>query len=248
MNQETEEVIAEETDVETPENPETTEAEAAPPAPEGENAVEEEPAASEDVEKHRKPGAESRISQLIKERNEAVEYAQQMQNLAMPEENPNEPEGDWEDQLAGKVFQKQQAMQAAQANAVAQRKQNEYVTARLSEAREKYPEFDAKVINNQNLAITPAMRDVMLSSETGADVAMFLADNPAEATRIASMPNPVMQIQELTRLEARLPTPKTVSAAPQPLKAVGGGNAPADPSKLSTADWIAQRNKQQFGG
>ena len=244
----TQEVETEVVETEAVETEEVTEVEPVAAEPEAENAVEEEPAASEDVEKHRKPGAESRISQLIKERNEAVEYAQQMQNLAMPEDNPNEPEGDWEDQLAGKVFQKQQQMQAAQANAAAQRKQNDYVNARMSEAREKYPDFDAKVLQNQNLAITPAMRDVLISSETGADVAMYLADNPAEATRIASMPNPVMQIQELTRLESRLPTPKTVSAAPQPLKAVGGGNAPADPSKLSTADWIAQRNKQQFGG
>ena len=215
--------------------------------PTAENAVVEEPAASSDDEKHRKPGAESRISQLVKERNEAVDFAQQMQNLAMPNENPA-PEDDWEDQLAGKVFQKQQQMQAAQAQQVAQQKQNEYVNERLSDARAKYPEFDAKVINNPNLAITPAMRDVMLSSDTGADVAMYLADNPAEATRIASMPNPVAQIQELTRLESRLPTPKTVSEAPAPLKAVGTGNAPADPSKLSTKDWIAQRNSKQFGG
>lgn len=76
------------------------------------------------------------------------------------------------------------------------------------------------------------MADAIRTSEDGAAVAYHLANNPAEARRIAAL-NPLAAIREIGKLEARLaappadtPTPiKTVSDAPTPgpeLRGQGG--------------------------
>lgn len=88
-------------------------------------------------------------------------------------------------------------------------------------------------VMNGDWVCTPAMADTIRTSDDGAAVAYHLAQNPAEARRIAAL-NPLAQVREIGKLEARLSAPpppqtKTVSDAPPPpsqARGVSGRFAP----------------------
>ena len=115
--------------------------------------------------------------------------------------------------------------------------------------------------NNGEFAMTPVMFESVVDSELGADVTMFLYDNPDESARIANL-TPVRQMRAIQGIEASIkdgstpvvggsstsaePRQKTISNAPAPVNPVGGDQVPAtDLSKLSTEDYIAKRQKEQ---
>jgi hypothetical protein len=91
----------------------------------------------------------------------------------------------------------------------------------------------------------------MAESEKGAEIAYHLANNPAEASRIADLP-PLHQGIELARLEGKLsvaPQIRKVSTAPSPVPTVTGNPSPAsrDPHDMSQAEyneWYRKRNKR----
>lgn len=101
---------------------------------------------------------------------------------------------------------------------------------KLDAARGRYKDFDSVV--ESEVTLTPFMRDALLESEAGGDLAYWLGSNPDEAERIAGL-SPIAQVRELTKIEAKLavsepsakPQPR-VTKAPEPIKPVGG-NAPA---------------------
>lgn len=93
------------------------------------------------------------------------------------------------------------------------------------------PDFFDKVAAN-DLPISPPMAIAIKTSESGPAVAYHLATNPDEARRLAAL-DPIAQVREIGRLEAKLelpaspsiPNTKTVSDAPsppQPLRGQGG--------------------------
>lgn len=97
---------------------------------------------------------------------------------------------------------------------------NEHWAALTSDARTRYADFDA-VTSAPDIVITPAMAELIKSSDVGADVAYHLGMNKAEASQIASLP-PAQQAMALGRLEASIqaPRPQNVSSAPEPVKPV----------------------------
>ena len=91
----------------------------------------------------------------------------------------------------------------------------------------------------------------MAGSDKGAEIAFHLANNPAEAMRIANLP-PLHQGIELARLEGKLsvaPQIRKVSTAPSPPPTVTGNPSPAsrDPNEMSQAEyneWYRKRNQR----
>lgn len=125
-------------------------------------------------------------------------------------------------------FQKQAEEQAAQAKA---RSEADSWNAKLAKGAETRPDFIEVVRGNWNC--TEAMGRALLSSDVGAEVAYHLGKHPDEARRIAGL-DPVSQVREIGRLEAKLsqpaPAPKTVTDAPAPtpgVRGAGGRFAPA---------------------
>lgn len=104
------------------------------------------------------------------------------------------------------------------------------------------------------IKISPPMTAVLLEADRGPEVAVWLHKHPAEAARIAGMPD-VLAARELGRIEAKLPDPpaRRQTAAPNPPKEVQGGNSKVttyDPHKddsegeESYERWKAWRRKQ----
>jgi hypothetical protein len=97
--------------------------------------------------------------------------------------------------------------------------------AAQSAARTKYADYDQVVTEGAAANAWPCTREMaqaLHTSELGGEVAYHLASNPDEARRIASL-NPISQIRELGKLEARL---GVAEASPKPKPT----NAPTPPS------------------
>jgi hypothetical protein len=113
------------------------------------------------------------------------------------------------------------ARQASQAQEAAARAAQVAWAEATAAFREKAPDFDA-VAHNPSLAITPVMADAIRESSRGAEIAYYLGKNPAEASRIASLP-PVSQATAIARLETRIEDPAaSISKAPQPVGTLSG--------------------------
>lgn len=230
-------------------------------APVVENA-ESAPAVTEDTSapEPEKSGVQKRIDQLTWQAREAERRAlaaeQQLQERSQPQPagKPKLEQFDdydsYVEALAGyKAQESIQAMAAQQSRA-----QQEALEAQRAQSfRQKadafaveHPDFQDVVFNNPYLPITGEMKTVIESSDRGAEVAYHLGQNPQEAARIAQM-HPMMQAAELGKIEATLSLPKTrkTTSAPAPIEPIGGGEAgQKDPSKMSTAEFIAWRNAQ----
>jgi len=214
-----------EVEAEAPEVEVETEAETEVTAAESEQTETVESASTDTEEQtHRKPGAEERIQQLVRERNEALEYAKALeQTQAQPQEDVS-----WEDQIADNVLRRQQEAEAQRLRQVAAAKQQQFIQEKMEAARQEYPDFDQKVLGNPNLQISDHMLQVILTSDKGAAVSMYLAENPQEAAKIAANPNPYAQAMEMARIEERLPNRKTITDAPPPVKPIQSSGAPGD--------------------
>lgn len=95
---------------------------------------------------------------------------------------------------------------------------------KVASVADRFPDFDAVVHQNPNLATTEAMVEVITTHENGPAIAYFLGKNPQEAQRIARLPV-ALQGLELGRIEAKISVlpPKKVSTAPAPIPALTGG-------------------------
>jgi hypothetical protein len=128
----------------------------------------------------------------------------------------------------------------------------ERVAKTIEAAKEKFTDF-AEVFHDK-LPVTPVMADALMESEASADIAYYLGKNPEEAARIAGL-SPVAQIREIGKIEARLEaqakaapkaTPRTVSAAPAPVKPVGSSEkVEKDPNEMSIEEYEAFRRKKK---
>ena len=91
--------------------------------------------------------------------------------------------------------------------------------------RAKHKDFDD--IIESEVPITQTMRDALLESEAGGELAYWLGRNPDEAARIGRL-SPIAQVRELAKQEAKLaaeeppakPQPRATKA-PEPLATVG---------------------------
>ena len=117
---------------------------------------------------------------------------------------------------------------------------------RLAEATAEMPDFE-EVVSSSDLPMSDFMRDAIIDSDLGPKVAYWLANNPDEAKKIASM-SPLATVKAIGRIEERLESqakaPKKPTAAPAPLKPVGGkASVQKDPGQMSDAEYLEWRKK-----
>lgn len=195
----------------------------------------------EDADKpKRKHWAHERIDDLTRRRREAEREAEYWKQRAT---QTVDPEGlEYEDGIAARVVQQTRTEQAETSKATAAQLAAEAFGYRETIARERFADYDA-ITRNPNVAITPAMAEVIHDSDVGPDVAYHLGKNPAEAARIASLPAH-LQAREIGRIEERLSAPKPsrkVPAAPvQPVSAIAAGGV-KDPSAMTMTEYAAAR-------
>jgi hypothetical protein len=132
----------------------------------------------------------------------------------------------------------------------------ESYAARVDKAVEKYPDYKS-VAESPDVTVSIAMAQAILHSENGPELQYHLGKNPAEAKRIVSL-NPVLQLVELGRIEAKLtaqpvkedspPPPPTrpVSKAPDPIKPLktGSEQLKKSPDEESMEEYAARRSKE----
>lgn len=132
--------------------------------------------------------------------------------------------------------------QAEEAN---RRKTQTYIE-RAESARSKYEDYD-HVAHGGHWSPTEEMKESILESDYGPDIAYYLGSNPEEAQRISRLSSSA-QHRELGKLEARLsmPAPKPKpTKAPEPIKPAGvKAKADKDPSEMSDSEFAEWRRKQ----
>jgi chromosome segregation ATPase len=127
------------------------------------------------------------------------------------------------------------------------RHQAQVVSDYFEEGNRKYPDFE-RTLRSDNLPFTPAMMEALLD-EGMHDVAYELAKQPEEVARIAMLPNPVLQVKEILRVQARLESSaaeRATTKAPPPIKPIrAAGAAPAkSPSEMTMEEYANYRKKQ----
>lgn len=105
-------------------------------------------------------------------------------------------------------------------------------------------DFDEVISEVDDIPVSAAIRDIILTSENGPQIAYELAKNREEYARVCKLP-PLAAAREIGKLESRLALnssagktteTKKVSTAPKPLAPVGGGGkASAPPKNLDEA-------------
>lgn len=129
-----------------------------------------------------------------------------------------------------------------------QKKQSDFIKSN--------PDYAEKVLRNRELPITDHMREAIVDSDAGPQVAYYLADNPDKAILISQM-SAVGQAREIGRIEARLEAEKAkpaiaVSKAPAPVPTIEAAepavtvkpDSPESDEKWSADEWAKRRNKQ----
>lgn len=116
---------------------------------------------------------------------------------------------------------------------------------RIAAVRSEYPDFDE--MTSKDLPVSPVMAEVILTSPAGPRVSYYLGSHPEECVALSKLP-PVQAAVELGRLEARLSaattgtaTQATRSAAPPPVKPVGGA-----PTTTAASIWDSHISQHEF--
>ena len=99
--------------------------------------------------------------------------------------------------------------------------------------------------------IPTPLAPMLVDTDHFVEFAYYFAEHPAEATRICSLPNAVLAAREIGKLEAKFaaqPPQRSETSTTASSKPVGGNEAPAkDEASMSTAEWIAERNRKERG-
>jgi hypothetical protein len=117
----------------------------------------------------------------------------------------------------------------------------------VSSGAAKYADFHDVAMTG--LIVTPTMRDALVDSDVGADVAYYLGKNPEEAKRIAGL-GVYGQVREIGKIEAKLSTAaapvKRETQAPEPITPVSteGKTTTKDPSQMSDKEFADWRRRQ----
>lgn len=240
-----------------------------------EEAKPEEPPKPEEKKEEPLPkGVQKRIDRAVREKYEAQAEAkmmrerlerleqnfQQNQRQSLPIDN-SEPKienfNDFDQYVAAKAewiaskkinetLQEREKRIAEERVAAAHYKAVDGWNKRLAEATAELPDFE-EVISSSDLPMSDFMRDAIIDSDLGPKVAYWLANNPDEAKKIASM-SPLATVKAIGRIEERLESqakaPKKPTGAPAPLKPVGGkASVQKDPGQMSDAEYLEWRKK-----
>lgn len=162
----------------------------------------------------------------------------------------NEALTEWKvDQKLNANAQKRQQQERQRSNAQLQSERRERFQDSSEKARDKYDDYDELVMSDKN-KVTPTMAALIADTDEPGEIAYYLAKNPEEARRIASLP-PTKAAMAIGKLEDKLAAPpaKRVSSAPDPAKPVarGGGGKTVALEKLSPDDFYTRRQAQIQG-
>lgn len=222
-------------------------------------AIEEEKPKPE-VKEH-KNRTQKRIESLIREKHELAREVESLKATQKPaskekELSPDDFE-DYDDYLAAII--EPETKPAKQEEQPAYDEMSiiiEQVQEKFEEVREKYPDFNEKV-TDPGLAITPDMLKAINESDEAGEVAYFLASNPDEAKRLASL-NPLPVAIEIGKIEYKLSHPEKVEVkqppkqkttnAPAPITPVGGTDEyEKSATEMSFSEFEKHRNEQDRG-
>lgn len=118
---------------------------------------------------------------------------------------------------------------------------------KMAKAAERNPEINPDMPVPR---MPDSMRMAIVESDVGPEIVYHLANNPAEAARIAAL-SPLSQARELGKLELQLSTkPVKASSAPEPIKPVGARSTGSDPlsDRLSMDQWAKNFEKEFYKG
>lgn len=138
--------------------------------------------------------------------------------------------------------------QQAEAARQAQEAQSRVLTSwkdKQEAAADKYDDFE-EVVGASDAPVTPEMRQAIVESDAGADIAYYLAQHPEEAKRIAQL-SPIRQIAEVGKLEIKIstPAPRKPTSTPPPVNPIGTkAKAERNPDEMPVKDWLKWRNEQ----
>jgi hypothetical protein len=145
-----------------------------------------------------------------------------------------------------------QAAKREQAEARAHEQSRQWAE-RVSAAREKYPDYDAKAFAATEIAQGSPIDVWVMESPQGAELLYHLQTHPEDIRRIAALPA-VHQVRELVLLETKLqPAPaKTITDAPAPPRTLGDrttANADAVARAIANKDpgaYIDEMNRREL--
>lgn len=163
-----------------------------------------------------------------------------------PDEVYEDAHEKWTEALTDWRETKRTEREAGERQQATQRETAAKVQTKVTEAREKYDDFDTVTEGDW---ITPAMQEYLLEADN-LDVIYHLGANRDEVARISALPK-ARQLAELGKIEDRLakPEPKPappVSKAPAPIRAVGGTAAdPVDPLKATSFEAYERARQKQ---
>ena len=227
-------------------------------APVDETAEEQPSEAEGEQPQPKKPGGgfQKRISELTREKHEAIrraERAEQLAEQAMSLAKPKPAEAAADDEPRSEQFSRYEDFVAARAEWRADQRVKATLEgfqkqvgavdeekARIERAKTFATEAKAQgkaiqgfdealeYVRSEDFPMTPAIGEYLLDADHKAAMVKYLADNEDEAFRISRLP-PLAAVKELAKVEARLsakPKPKTSSAPPPPATVSGGAAAP----------------------
>jgi hypothetical protein len=223
------------------------------------------------------PKAQKRIDELTWKSHEAERQAEYWRQQALQQQQPP-PKAEEPVKLPTleSVGYDEAKYQAAlieyatkQAEQVVERRLTEAEQKRAEQARmesfatrqrefaKATPDFEDRVLRDPTLPITAAMRDVILDSPAGPELAYHLATNREQADAISRLPAHLAAL-EMGRIEGRLAALKEVAkrpviskAPPPPPKVEDAETTIAsvkasdpDSDKLDQAEWFKRRDKE----
>lgn len=226
------------------------------------------PAEDPGEEEPKKNRVQERINQLTKEKYAQARRVEELERQLKDLNRPKEPESlkppKWEDfdydddrfnQANASYIQQLVAKEAGNAlSSIKQReqaeaeskRQNDIVSshmARVDEFMESHKDFSQVAANIPDLSDQAVL--AIMSAENSPSIVYHLGKNLDLAEQIANSDS-VTAARMIGRLEAQLSVtpPKKSTNAPDPVTPIKAGSAvDVDEDKLSTEEWIAQRNK-----
>lgn len=216
--------------------------------------AEEEPEAEEKKSRHqaRRERHKAHVRELEAKAKNATEAKERIRKAAQGIEEPKRDDfEDPDDYTAAKaayfgaksINDREERILEDEASSVSEQINAEVMDmwrSQVDDARSRYSDFDQVALT---APISDSVAEMIRRADQGADVAYYLGQNRAEASRISQM-NPIEAAMALGRIEATLslPKPQRKTTAPPPIEPVKGG-APAtkSPDEMSMSEYVAAR-------
>lgn len=199
-------------------------------------------------------------SEILRLRDEASKPASDDGDKAPREEDFN---GDWGKFIAATTAYEARKVIREELSAKEQKETKSRVAELQSEVQEEFEErseaFKAKAPDFDDVIgkfvdsggkFSDTVRDLVLDSDVGPELAYFLAKNPSVAKNLNSL-SPLQAAKQLGQIEASLSRPQAkATKAPPPIKPPSGGaSPPVDLTSLAKSDdvsaYAAMRRKQR---